>query len=92
MVIDSSLLRHHHSDGDDDDDSDDDDDDDEGAHQGGAGAYISASHQPGSLRVGGPADLLPPRTFGSGVATPGARDAVRLSPGGLASPLASVSI
>ena len=60
------MLRHHHNDGDDDDDSDDDDDnddddDDEGAHQGGAGAYISASHQPGSLRVGGPADLLPPR-------------------------------
>ena len=41
-------------------DDDDDDDDDEGTHQGGAGAYISASHQPGSLGVGGPADLLPP--------------------------------
>ena len=42
-----------------DDDEDDDDEDDEGAHQGGAGAYISASHQPGSLGVGGSADLLP---------------------------------
>ena len=41
------------------DDADDDDDDDEGTHQGGAGAYISASHHPGSLGVGGSADLLP---------------------------------
>ena len=43
----------------DDADDDDDDDDDEGTHQGGAGAYISASHHPGSLGVGGSADLLP---------------------------------